>query len=194
MALERNHFRSVNPNSVDQIKRLHKILPNVQVMSDFGNILGVNQGLPTNLFEFWKMRNKFRELMSNTPDLGVVNPSEMLPMIPHFWQMLQTLSSAEDMIKQFSVKDRTILEIMDALKNEDVDYKYRVSIGTDKQFRSIVNYVNDLLIAAFLNDANLSVHISHDSGYIKPSGEKVFPKEGFNMRLNSLESIDIFKK
>jgi len=131
------------------------------------------------------------------------NILEAMTYLPHFWEMFRTMYYSEQMIKTYSVKSKMVLQIAENIadnldaRNEAVRNgrkdpgRLRLS---ETDFKSIENYVNELMIARFLRESDFEVFISPEAMIkITLNDTPVHPYQTRRLKLNSIEGIENFK-
>jgi hypothetical protein len=110
---------------------------------------------------------------------------------------------SEQMIKTYSVKSKMVLQIAENIadnldaRNEAVRNgrkdpgRLRLS---ETDFKSIENYVNELMIARFLRESDFEVFISPEAMIkVTLNDTPVHPYQTRRLKLNSIEGIENFK-
>lgn len=131
------------------------------------------------------------------------NILEAITYLPHFWEMFRTMYYSEQMIKTYSVKSKMVLELAESIadnldaRNEAARNK-RKDPGrlrlSETDFKSIENYVNELMIARFLRESDFEVFISPEATIkITLNDTPVHPYQTRRLKLNSIEGIENFK-
>ena len=201
-----------NSKNFDTIQRLVKILDNVEEMSNLGRTLGINQGMPTNLYSIRNDINNLNDYITErtgfmfnfdkfitdeTYRTNVINSYKaetfnlpgVLSTVPHFWQMLQTLHYAKELLTKFSIKNRSVYNLANEIESNSKSYKM-----SESEFKSLQNYVNDVLIASFLKDSEFEVFISPEVKLITSiAADKNYSLETRKLRLDSSVNVAAFK-
>ena len=198
-----------NSQEFDKMQKLANVFNGVDEMSAIGRTFGINQGMPTSLY---KLRGAIDNLKQNVPgfdfDLFVTDDSyrtnliqdynpttfnipDVISTVPHFWEMLKTMYYAEQMLKEFSIKNRTVWNLADEIELANSSRNYHMS---EKEFKSLQDYVNDVLIATFLKESQFEVFIAPDVKLITSiTGNKNYSLETRKLRLDSAINVAAFK-
>jgi hypothetical protein len=103
--------------------------------------------------------------------------------------MLQTLHYAKELLTKFSVKNRSVYNLANEIESSVKSYKM-----SESEFKSLQNYVNDVLIASFLRDSEFEVFISPEVKLITSiASDKNYSLETRKLRLDSAVNVAAFK-
>ena len=200
-----DHRRKSSKVDYKKMENLANILDGVEEMSKLGRSLGINQGMPTDLYglrkaiknvsEFTGDFDSFitdpvrRQEIIDAYQVKTYNLPEIISSIPHFWEMIQTMYYAKEMLNIFSIKNRTVWKLADLIENTTDFYTM-----SENDFRSLQNYINDVLIATFLKESQFEVFISPDAKIITSiTGDKNYSLETRKLKLDSAQNVAAFK-
>ena len=175
------------------------ILPAVEEMSNFGRILGINQGQPTKIYELENMKKMIPNFLSSLmPDFDfdqfLINPEkrqeyinsyelikksynilDAMMKVPHFAEMLKTLYYSEKAVKLFSAKINTISTLREEIENNE-DYRtQRVSAGKEDPGKLSLSQVDFKTLDRYLNDRLIMGFLLNSDFYIEvPEGTQIY--------------------
>lgn len=130
------------------------------------------------------------------------NILEVITKLPHFWQMIKTLHYSERMIRMFSIRNSAILDLAEAIEDnvearEKARSKQRKETRlrlSEQEFKSISDYINEIIIARFLRESGFEVLITPDAKIrMHPEDTPVHPMLTRSLRLDTDGSLDNFK-
>lgn len=197
--------RTSGKKDYEKIKKLVNILDGVEEMSKLGRSLGINQGMPTDLyglrnaikniseyvgdFDSFITDSEYRQNAISTYKTKTYNLPEVISSIPHFWEMIQTMYYAKEMLNGFSIKNRTVWDLANKIEGSTKYYTM-----SESDFRALQNYINDVLIATFLKESKFEVFISPDAKIITSiTGDKNYSLETRRLKLDSAINVAAFK-
>ena len=165
----------MSPEQQENVKLIKSILPAVEEMSNFGRILGINQGQPTKLYELQNMKKMIPNFVENVMpfdfDTFLTNPEarqqyidsyelvkksynilDAMMKVPHFSEMLKTLYYSEKAINLFSARANTLANLRAELENNQAYREQRVANKKDDPGKIRLSQADFRTLDKYLND------------------------------------------
>lgn len=202
--LELIKFRNDSWNSLSldeqsNVLAIRNILPAVEEMSNFGRILGINQGQPTKIYELSNMKKLIPNFVESLLpefdfDQFLVNPEkrqefiqqyeavkksynilDAMMKVPHFAEMLKTLYYSEKTIRLYSSKANTLLKIKDELEN-NIEYRnQRIASKKEDPGKISLSQADFRSLDRYINDRIIMGFLTNSDFYIEvPSGTPIY--------------------
>lgn len=220
---QRAKVLSDNLDQFGKFKRIvDKVLPITEEQNIAGMELGVNQGMPTNEFDFYnklyRIENFVNKAYSNNnleQDFDVIsfieddayreyhiqkyesiknaiNPLAVISKVPNFAQMFKFYGVANSLLSRSSQFKLDFLLAKQILKNDNTK-----RLNAD-EFKALHNTIKDSLILSWLKQSNLTITLPKNQLIYLPKmhgGIETYytPVSGLKIDLGSIENLATFK-
>lgn len=209
--------KNFSESDYDALRKISYILDGVEEMSTLGGALGINQGMKTDLYEFYSFQKRLENFVRKKPGLEhftledfVRNPEsyvqayekvkvtfnilDVMMSVPHFAAMLRSTATFTGALGSISSRYNISMRLAD-----DLCSKVDQNSLNRNEFKELQFYINDLYIAEFIKQIgqNNDIVLRLPKGsynYTSYTSAKMVTADNVPLRLNNVLAMGSFKK